>query len=264
MEKKKKKIVTVGGGGGHAAVVSALKDLPIELTALTNTVDDGGSSGELMREYGVRSPGEPVRALHALDGERAKDLLYRFGTGSLAGMTVGNVLLAGYELSLGSHQAALDTVRKMFGIRHRVAPLTAGSPVLHARTVAGKNVVGQAEIVRYIRTPGSASFETVWIEPKDAGLSEVAKDALSSADYIIVSMGDLYSSIASTLCVKEYQEVLKKTSATVIWLPNVAVTPGHSHYTTTSGALTFLQPIAASFDPDIVIAASDAIPAPVR
>ena len=40
-ESRKLKVATIGGGG-HSALVSVVKNFPISLTALCNTVDDGG------------------------------------------------------------------------------------------------------------------------------------------------------------------------------------------------------------------------------
>lgn len=245
-------VVTIGGGGGHSAVVKSLKDLPISLTALCNTVDDGGGTGKLVREYGVHSSGDVRQVLTVLGGDQAKNLQFRFSEGSLQGFTLGGILLAGMEKSSGSFQNAIDEVRSWFTIPQQVAPITENTPVLHAVSRSGKEIVGQAEIVRFLWSQGDP-LETLSIDPVESPLSSVARTALEQADYIIIPMGDLYSSIAPAFCVKELQELWGTLKAKIIWLPNVAVTPGHVHYEKYSEALKFLQKLVPSFYPNTIV-----------
>lgn len=249
----RKKVVTIGGGGGHSAVVASLKDLDIQLTVLCNTVDDGGGSGKLMRDYGVHSPGDFRRILSTLAQKNGEVLNYRFSGGQYTGQTISNLLLAGLELSNGSFQKGLDTLREWFGISQVIAPITEETPVLHAKTLQGEEVHGQANIVKYVRS-NIDPIATVWLEPREIELSSIARHALIDADIVVVSMGDLYSSIAPFFCLKEVQEMWGELSAKTVWLPNVAITPGHIHYKTTSGAMEFLQTLTPLFIPDIIVA----------
>lgn len=46
-------IVTIGGGTGHSQVLKGLRTLRnIRITAVCPTTDSGGSTGQLIREYG--------------------------------------------------------------------------------------------------------------------------------------------------------------------------------------------------------------------
>ena len=65
-ELRKKKVVVVGGGTGTFMVLSALREYPLELTAIVSMADDGGSTGILRDQYGVLPPGDVRRALVAL------------------------------------------------------------------------------------------------------------------------------------------------------------------------------------------------------
>lgn len=255
--------MTIGGGGGHSAVVQALKGLAIDLTVLCNTVDDGGGSGKLMREYGVHSPGDFRRILVTLAQKNATALNYRFPSGVYEGQTLSNMLLSGLELSSGSFQKAIDTLREWLGITQVIAPITEGTPVLHAKTFAGKEIVGQSNVVKHVWLQQD-SIEQIWVEPKESKLSEIARTALHEADYIVVCMGDLYSSIAPFFAIEEVKQVWSSLSAKVIWLPNVAVTPGHVQYKNTSSALKFLQSLSPLFVPDIIVAHNGELSADVK
>lgn len=254
MAQQKKNIVTIGGGGGQSAVVAVLKDLPVNLTALTNTADNGGGSGRMMEQYGVAHPGEPLRVLMALGDERGGELSYRFESGELKGQTIGNIVLGGLELALGSQQAAIDRLGAMIGAQHSVSPITDVPLTLYTQTQSGKKIEGQRETVIQIRTHTDDPITSIAIKPADVSLGEKAKAALQEADVIIISMGDLFSSVGPTFCIPEFNEILASTSAQVIWLPNAAVTPGHIQYNQISGALAFLQQYAPAFQPDIIVA----------
>lgn len=238
----------MGGGGGHSAVIKALKDLNIELSTIVNMVDDGGHSGKLMRDEGVHSPGDARRVLSASSKHAQKFLGHRSADGS----AYGNLLLAAAEKETGSFQGAINKLRGQMQIIYQVFPATEDKIILHAETVNHNTITGQAEIVKNIRSRPDQPYERVWIEPKNASLSAGAANALNNADYAVLTMGDLYSSIAPLLCLQEIFSHPKK-DAKIIWLPNFAVTPGHIHYKTTSGALKFLQSLNPSFRPNVIV-----------
>ena len=49
-----KNIVTIGGGTGHPVTLAALRQIPnIDIKAIVTTLDDGGSSGRLKREFDI-------------------------------------------------------------------------------------------------------------------------------------------------------------------------------------------------------------------
>ena len=90
----------LGGGHGLHASLSALRRLPVDLTAVVTVADDGGSSGRLRSEFGVLPPGDLRMALAALCGDDewgetwASVLQHRFaGTGEMRGHVVGNLLI---------------------------------------------------------------------------------------------------------------------------------------------------------------------------
>jgi len=46
-----KHIVLIGGGVGASTFTKAIKDLPIQLSTIVSTFDDGGSTGAIRRDY---------------------------------------------------------------------------------------------------------------------------------------------------------------------------------------------------------------------
>lgn len=247
-----KRVVTIGGGGGHSAVVSILKDFDIELTAICNTVDDGGSSGELRKSMGVYPPGDVRQVISKLAG--TDELEFRFNDGEDAGMTRGNLLLAKYEKEFGSFQKAIDKVRQEYGIKANVMPMTEGTaPTLHAKTLSGKEIVGQRNTVLNIWDNPNDPYETIWVEPKNSKMPRQAIESISEADFVIIPMGDLYSSVAPVFTLSNFKSILEEVGAKIIWLPNPVAPIGHKHYEKISGVLRFLQKFSLGFIPDIII-----------
>ena len=59
MPERTHRATALGGGHGLHASLSALRRLPVDLTAVVTVADDGGSSGRLRSEFGVLPPGRP-------------------------------------------------------------------------------------------------------------------------------------------------------------------------------------------------------------
>ncbi|HRN96772.1 MAG TPA: 2-phospho-L-lactate transferase CofD family protein, partial [Candidatus Levybacteria bacterium] len=93
-----KHVVAIGGGTGTFTLLSALRDLPYEISALLTMVDDGGSNRVLRDEFGLLPTSGVRQALVALSSKPSllRELfLYRFHQGSgIKGMTFGNLFLA--------------------------------------------------------------------------------------------------------------------------------------------------------------------------
>src|SRR5436309_14319655 len=108
---KRPRIVTIGGGTGHYALLTGLRELEAELTAVVTMMDSGGSSGRLRDEYGILPPGDFTRCQVALSAhpEAMKDLLsHRFVGGSLARHTVRNLIFTASEQTTGHTERTIQ------------------------------------------------------------------------------------------------------------------------------------------------------------
>src|ERR1700758_2927940 len=96
-----------GGGTGMPSLLGGLKAIPwVELHAVVNMFDSGGSSGQLRDELGVLPPGDVLRGLlaRARNEHGARELLLARlpmlkekgdpRDRRLAGHTAGNLLLS--------------------------------------------------------------------------------------------------------------------------------------------------------------------------
>ena len=125
----KSNITTIGGGTGTFNVLSGLgKNRKLNLAAIVTVADSGGSTGELRDEFGILPPGDIRRAIVALseDTEVVRRLFeYRFKEGrSIAGHTVGNLLLTALSDIMGDFERGIEELSDMFDVHGKVIPVT--------------------------------------------------------------------------------------------------------------------------------------------
>lgn len=226
------RVTALGGGHGLHASLSALRRLPLELTAVVTVADDGGSSGRLRSEFGVLPPGDLRMALAALCGDDewgqtwAQVLQHRFaGTGEMNGHVTGNLLIVSLWELLGDHVAALDWVGRLLGARGRVLPM-ALTPLEISAQVSGlhhddperlSTVRGQVAVAT---SPGS--IEAISLLPEDLRPCPQAVDAVRGADLVVLGPGSWFTSVLPHLMVPALAEALVETDGHLVVVLNLA------------------------------------------
>ena len=123
-----KKVVMLGGGTGLSNLIRALKNYPIDLTAIVSVCDDGKSTGVLREEFNIPAVGDIRKVLVAMSETEPLviDLFdYRFNTTSdLNGHAVGNLLLTALTAITGNVQEGIETLGKVLNLRGSVLPVT--------------------------------------------------------------------------------------------------------------------------------------------
>jgi uncharacterized cofD-like protein len=226
------RVVAAGGGAGLPAVLSGLAAAaddplsPLEITALVAISDDGGSSGELRRQYRVPAAGDArncLVALSARDNPLAPLLQHRLeSAGDLPGHTVGNLMLMALATHLGNFGEAVDAIAGLVGARGRILPAVAGEATLVAALEDGRVVHGEASLQA---TAGRIS--AVWLEtPASAPAHALA--ALREADLVVLGPGSLYSSVLASVLGEGTAAALRRTRATRVWVANLFTQPGET------------------------------------
>src|SRR3989339_56212 len=228
----KKYLVTIGGGSGQPELLRYLKAYEVDLTAMVTTMDSGGSTGLLRQQYDILSMGDVRKCLVALADNQdvAATWNFRFSHGVVAGHTCGNLILASY-LQLHSMQESIDLCRKMLNISHTVLPITEDKTDLEAILENGQEIFGEVNI-DIPKHDASLHIEKLTLSEKAAAPKSVIK-AIASADYIVFTMGDLYTSILPNLLVDGVTRALKKTEAPLIAICNRTTKKGETHDFTT-------------------------------
>lgn len=227
-----KNVVVIGGGTGTYVVLSALKNYPVNLTAVVSMMDSGGSTGRLRDQYGVLPPGDIRQALVALSEESKiwRELFtYRFAGGDLDGHNFGNIFLATIEKISKSLPKAITLSQKLLKTKGSVLPASLDKTQLHAKLEDGTVISGEHqidEIGNKWEFPVKRIVK-IWSAPK-AKLNPQVRLALQKADFIILGPGDLYTSLLPNFLVTGMSECVVKSLAQKIFVVNLMTKRGQT------------------------------------
>ncbi len=227
-----KKVVVIGGGTGSYHVLKGLKKYDdIELTAIVNMSDDGGSTGRLRDEFGVLPPGDIRRCIVALSEstEMMKKLFqYRFDRGiAFKGHSFGNLLITALREITGSDEKAIEEACKLLSIKGKVLPVTLNNVRLCAELEDGQLIVGETNI-DIPKHDGNLRIKRVFLSPK-ARAYEKAIKAINEADLIVIGPGDLYGSVVSNLIVGGIPEAIRNSKAKKVYICNLMTKFGETN-----------------------------------
>jgi len=225
--KNKQKIVTIGGGTGSFVLLSGLKKMPVELSAIVSMADDGGSTGLLRDELGVLPPGDVRQCLVALShsSDTLRELFnFRYTNGGLSGHSFGNIFLSTLEKITGNFSDSVKEAGKILRIRGKVIPVTLTNTKLIATLKSGMKIKGEANITLSDLT----SMKRIDLRPV-AVINKEASSAIREADKIIINPGNLFSTIISCLLVKGLPEAIKKSRAKKIYVCNLMTKVGQTN-----------------------------------
>ncbi len=218
------KITVVGGGTGSFVVLRGLKSYPVDLTAIINVTDSGGSTGRLRSEFGFLPVGDLRQCLAALANDGDEDLIrlltYRFSRGKgLAGHNLGNLILTSLRDIYGSEPKALEKAAAIFRISGRVLPVSLKQTTLVAVYENGRKLVGEHSIDQP-SFGGGVRVKSLSIKP-DVKIYYKAAEAVINSDLIVLGPGDLYTSTIPCLLVDGMKSALKHSQAKLCYVVNL-------------------------------------------
>ena len=243
-----KNIVTLGGASGHTQVLLALKDIPdIQITAVCPSTDSGGSTGVLQETYGSSGYlGDLTKCIVALSNNEplAKALMYRYERGPIEGHSVKNLLFFALEKT-GNLKKALSVMSDICHLNgHRVLPVTDKKTELRARLEIGNEISGETNIDNIAKNPlwnpNVHSIKNVYLVPSVSASHNVLS-SIEKAEYIIISPGDLYSSIIPTLLPEGVTRSIKKSRAKIILFLNIMTKQGETDNYTASDFINTVE-----------------------
>jgi uncharacterized cofD-like protein len=227
---QKPSVVVIGGGTGAYTILRGLKRYSdfIDITAIISMADSGGSTGRLRDEFGQLPVGDVRMALSALarDYDEHEELLrelflYRFEKGNgLQGHNFGNLMLTALTDILGSEAQAVSAASRILRIYGRVLPVTAQNVHLVATYDDGLVVTGEHQIDDPDKDrSGKRIFNLNTNTP--GVISGEAREAILSADLVILGPGDLYSSILANFVIEGVATALYDSKAPVVYVANL-------------------------------------------
>ncbi len=221
------RIVAVGGGTGLSMLLSGIKNITNNITAVVTVGDDGGSSGKLRESLGILPPGDIRHCITALaDDEDLVNKLfkYRFDDGQcLEGHSFGNLFITALCEITGDMVSAVRASSNVLSIRGRVLPATLDDMKLVAEMEDGRIIHGESTIPE-----AHGKIKKLFTEPKDCKALPEVIEAIRSAELIILGPGSLYTSVIPNLLIKEISEEIAKSKAKKIYVCNIMTQPGET------------------------------------
>ena len=231
-----KKAVCFGGGNAiPKTVLIPLKKYPVDITAITSMVDNGGSTGQLRTDFNVLPPGDIRRHILALSEApdwKKEFWQFRFGhemfDGGHKGHSFSNAFIAGLEVSLKDYDKVLEVVNEFMEVKGKALPVTTEQTQIYAELENGEIAKGEDEIDVPQKHNPDLKIKRVYLEP-EAKAYQPSLDAVIEADLIIIGPGDLYSSIIPCFLMKGMKEALNKTKAKKIMACNAMTKHGETN-----------------------------------
>ena len=217
------RVVAVGGGTGLSMLLSGVKNITNNLTAIVTVGDDGGSSGRLREEMGILPPGDIRHCITALaDDEDLVNKLfkYRFDNGTgLEGHSFGNLFITALYDITGDMVSAVRASSRVLSIRGRVLPATLDDMKLVAEMDDGRIIHGESTIPE-----ANGRINRLFTEPVNCKALPEVIEAIRNAELIVLGPG----SLIPNLLIKEIAEEIAKSNAPKIYVCNIMTQPGET------------------------------------
>ncbi|MEK7100243.1 MAG: gluconeogenesis factor YvcK family protein [Patescibacteria group bacterium] len=253
MIKYSQKIVTFGGGTGQFHLLSGLRELNenTKITAIAGTWDSGGSSGRLRSEIGVLPPGDIRRCVLALmENEHQRKVAQKLFddrledmTGPLKGHSFGNLLTARLDNLYSGQDRGIKAECDLFRVSAKVMPVSLSKVQLVAETNKGNQIVGETNIDLRIKNKDydpNDKIVRIYFDTS-ADINPEIIDEIKTAQKIVFSQGDLYTSVLPHLLVSGVREAILKSKAKLIIILNLMTKPGETDNYKASDFLKLFQ-----------------------
>ncbi|NLM84703.1 MAG: YvcK family protein [Clostridiales bacterium] len=250
------RVACIGGGTGLSVMLRGLKHRTPNITAIVAVTDDGGGSGVLRDELGMLPPGDIrncILALSNIEPTMEKLIDYRFTSGSLAGQSFGNLLLAAMNGISESFDKAVARMGEVLAITGRVLPVTNADVRLLAEFEDGGVVIGESKIAQAKRER-NCRIRRIRLVPEPVSALPESIRAIEEADIIVIGPGSLYTSLIPNLLVGGIAEAIERSRALKIYVANIMTQPGETEGYTLSDHIfqLFAHSSARLFDTCIV------------
>jgi len=216
-----KNVVVIGGGHGLSTILGGLKQInDINIAAIVTVADDGGSTGRLRTRYTIPAMGDIRNVMLSLSNskELMRELMnYRFegeDNMDIAGHSLGNLILTALTNMTGSFDDAIKEMSEVLKVQGKIIPSTLESVSLFARMEDDTIVKGEANIPKRFEKVKKVFYDHDVLAHKDA------IEAIEKADYIIYSIGSLYTSVLPNLIISGIRDAVIVSRATKIYFAN--------------------------------------------
>ena len=247
----RKKVVVLGGGTGTSTLLSGLKRMPIDITAVISVSDNGSSTGKLREEFLIPAVGDIRKVLtnlsplpdevKAVMEERLKT------TSDLNGHAIGNLALTAYLKKTKSLEKSIRLMSKLLGVKQTVLPLSEDLLTLVGETVEGEFIEGEEQI-----DEANKKYKRIFYK-EEPHITPSVLTKIKQADLVVLSMGSLYTSLIPNLICKDIVEAIKESKAKVLYICNLFTQVGVTDHFTVSDHINAIENYIGKDGVDCVI-----------
>lgn len=255
-----KNVVVIGGGTGQSALLKGLKQIRnINLSTIVTVADDGGSTGRLRDDLHIPAMGDVrnvMLALSEVESLTATLMDYRFdnNSGELTGHNLGNIILSALTKKSGSFVQAIADLGKVLRVKGEIIPSTISNVTLCAHMEDGNIVEGEHNI-----TFDSRKVQDVFYKKYVSAYPD-ALVAIRQADYIIIGIGSVYTSILPNIVIEDIKNEINKAKAKVIYYCNCMTEAGETDNYSVEDHVRVIHNHLGKEIIDTVVVANDEIP----
>ena len=246
-------ITTIGWWNWSYWLLSSIRDNDdYNISAIISMSDSGWSTWILREEFWILPPGDVRRAIMALsrEHEMVKELFnYRYDKDcSVWGHSLWNLIITAMSDITGNFDKWLKQVCRMFKVKGRVIPVTLSLSHLNVKLEDWTKVEWETNIDTWL-DENSSPIKKAYLTP-DVCANPKAIKAIEKSDVIIISFGDLYTSIVPNLLVKGIKEAIAANKkAKVVYFCNLMTKPWE---TTNFEAIDFVNTVEKYLWKDIL------------
>ena len=235
----RKKVVVLGGGTGTSTLLSGLKRMPIDITAVISVSDNGSSTGKLREEFLIPAVGDIRKVLtnlsplpdevKAVMEERLKT------TSALNGHAIGNLALTAYLKKTKSLEKSIRLMSKLLGVKQTVLPLSEDLLTLVGETIDGELIEGEEQI-----DEANKKYKRIFYK-EEPHITPSVLTKIKQADLVVLSMGSLYTSLIPNLICKDIVDAIKESKAKVLYICNLFTQVGVTDHFTVSDHIRAIE-----------------------
>lgn len=223
-----KNITVIGGGTGLSVILRGLKQIEdVHISAIVTVADDGGSTGRLRRQFHIPAMGDIRNVMVALAEEEtlfSHLMNYRFDgeDSDIGGHNLGNLILTALSEENGNFMDAIAAISKVLNVKGDIIPATTQVITLFAKMIDGTIVRGESNIPNF-----DNRIQQVYYEEEVIATPQ-AIQALANADFIVIGIGSLYTSVIPNLIINGITDAIKSSKAKCVYFCNAMTQPGET------------------------------------
>lgn len=225
-------VLLIGGGTGAPNLLAALERRRpgTRLAAVLPVTDSGRSTGAARVLFDMPAPGDLRHCLSTLAGDDSpwsRILEQRLAApedSALAGMAVGNIILAALTQSEGDIGLATKRLAHLLAVRPTILPVSIED--VHLRAVLADGSVVDGELA--IRLPGKPPISRLALPVQGEGVWGKTRACLESSDWIVLGPGSLWTSLGAVLAVEGVRSGIAASQARTIFVCNTTTQPGQT------------------------------------